>query len=99
MRVSARRAETRELIPAVCLLKKLQSLIFKSLTPKNLKEVEKMTKARFAEAENRLFNRVFICMNCGSRLRSDLIKVREKKVKCRHCRSKQLRLIHKEHKV
>ncbi len=58
-----------------------------------------MSKQRFPEAEERLFNRVFICMKCGAKIRSDLLKVRDGKAKCRHCRSKQLRPKHKDHKV
>lgn len=57
-----------------------------------------MAKQKFPEAEKRLFNRVFICMKCGGRMRGDLIRVRAGKVKCRKCRSKQLRPIHKENK-
>ena len=57
-----------------------------------------MVKQKFPEAENRLFHRIFICMKCGARMRGDLIKVRSGKIKCRKCRSKQLRAIHKEHK-
>jgi ribosomal protein L40E len=57
-----------------------------------------MPKQRFDEAEKRLFHRVFVCMKCGGKMRGDLIKVRAKKVKCRLCRSKALRPIHKEHK-
>jgi ribosomal protein L40E len=58
-----------------------------------------MPKAKFPEVDQRLFNRVFICMNCGARMRTDLNKVREGKVKCRKCRKRQLRPIHKEHKA
>jgi ribosomal protein L40E len=58
-----------------------------------------MAKQRFPEAEKRMFHRIFICMKCGAKMRSDLIKVRARKVKCRHCKSKQLRPIHKEHKA
>jgi ribosomal protein L40E len=58
-----------------------------------------MAKQRFPEAESRLFHRVFVCMKCGAKMRSDLIKVRSGKVKCRHCKTKQLRPIHKEHKA
>jgi ribosomal protein L40E len=57
-----------------------------------------MPKQRFAEAEKRLFQRVFICMKCGSKNRTDLPKVRAGKVKCRTCKSKKLRQIKKEHK-
>jgi len=55
-----------------------------------------MPKQRFPEAEKRMFERVFICMKCGARMRADLPKVRAGKVKCRKCRTKQLRPIHKE---
>ncbi len=57
-----------------------------------------MVKQRFPEAEDRMFNRIFICMKCGGRKKGDLIKVRAGKVKCRKCKSKQLRPIHKERK-
>ncbi|RLJ05244.1 MAG: 50S ribosomal protein L40e [Candidatus Aenigmatarchaeota archaeon] len=57
-----------------------------------------MAKQRFPEAEKRLFHRVFICMNCGSRMKADLAKVRSGKVKCRNCKAKKLRPIRKEHK-
>lgn len=53
---------------------------------------------RFPEAEKRMFHRIFICMKCGARMKGDLIKVRAGKVKCRKCKAKQLRPIHKEHK-
>ena len=58
-----------------------------------------MAKQKFPEAEERLFQRVFICMKCGGKIRSDLIKVRQGKVKCRKCKSKRLRQIHKDRKV
>ncbi len=58
-----------------------------------------MVKQKFPETDARVFQRVFICMKCGAKLKADLIKVRAGKVKCRKCRRKQLRPIHKEHKV
>jgi len=58
-----------------------------------------MVKQKFPETEQRLFHRIFICMSCGARMRADLVKVREGKVKCRKCRKKNLRPIHKEHKT
>jgi ribosomal protein L40E len=57
-----------------------------------------MPRVKFPEAEKRLFTRVFICQQCGSKIRTDAIKVKMKKVKCRNCKSKELRAIHKEHK-
>jgi ribosomal protein L40E len=58
-----------------------------------------MTRQRFPEAEQRLFHRVFVCMNCGAKCKADAVKVKHGKVKCRKCRSKHIRPIHKEHKV
>ncbi len=57
-----------------------------------------MPKHKFPEAEERLFSRVFICMRCGARKRGDLVKLRAGKLKCRRCKSKKLRAIHREHK-
>lgn len=58
-----------------------------------------MPRQRIPEVDERLFNRVFICMNCGSKNKADLQKVKQKKIRCRNCKSKDLRPIHKEHKV
>jgi len=58
-----------------------------------------MAKQRFPEAEQRIFHRVFICMKCGAKIRSDISKVKAGKVKCRVCKSKKLRQIRKEHKA
>ncbi|MEM5798177.1 MAG: hypothetical protein QW703_00620 [Candidatus Aenigmatarchaeota archaeon] len=55
-----------------------------------------MARVKSPEAEARLFHRVFICMACGARIRADLQKVKEGKVKCRRCKRKQLRQIHRE---
>ncbi len=46
-----------------------------------------------------MFNRVFICHLCGSKIKADAVKVKQGKIKCRNCRSTQLRKIHKERKV
>ncbi len=58
-----------------------------------------MAKQKFPEADERLFNRVFICMKCGARMRADLQKVRDGRIKCRKCKSKQLRQLRREHKT
>jgi len=58
-----------------------------------------MAKVKFPEAEARLFHRVFVCMNCGAKIRADPTKVKENKVKCRKCKRKELRAIHKERKT
>jgi ribosomal protein L40E len=39
----------------------------------------------------RLFDRVFICMKCNARIRTDAEKVKAGKVKCRKCGYKGLR--------
>ena len=54
-----------------------------------------MAKQRFPEAEGRLFRRVFICMKCGARMRSDPQRVKSGKVKCRKCKRKALRPVHR----
>ncbi|UCD02631.1 MAG: 50S ribosomal protein L40e [Candidatus Aenigmatarchaeota archaeon] len=58
-----------------------------------------MPKQKFPEAEERLFHRVFVCMKCGAKIRSDLLKVRGGKAKCRRCKTKQLRQKHKDQKA
>ena len=58
-----------------------------------------MAKAKFPEAEARLFHRVFICMHCGARMKADTAKVKAGKIKCRKCRRKELRQIKKERKT
>jgi ribosomal protein L40E len=44
----------------------------------------------------RLFTNVFICMNCNAKIRAPYEKVKKKKIKCRKCGSKDLRLKAKE---
>lgn len=58
-----------------------------------------MAKAKVEAAANRIYNRVFICMKCNAKIRADILKVRDKKVKCRKCKSKALRTKKKERKV
>jgi len=48
------------------------------------------------EVRARRFDRIFICRKCGARIRADLSKVRMGKVKCRKCKSKNLRPIKSE---
>ncbi len=58
-----------------------------------------MPKARIEAAFARNFKRVYICMKCNARLRSDSLRVRAKKVKCRKCGYRGLRPKSKEKKV
>ena len=53
-----------------------------------------MTK--IPEANKRLFGNVFICKNCGTKIRSDARKIIEGKVKCRKCRKRAFRTIKKK---
>jgi ribosomal protein L40E len=50
-----------------------------------------MVKKTYPEAMERIFNRVFVCKVCKSKIRADPGKVRIGKVKCRKCGSKALR--------
>lgn len=54
---------------------------------------------KFPEADNRLFQRVFICRDCGAKTRTDLMRVKTGRVKCRKCRGASLRLKHREIKA
>ena len=54
---------------------------------------------KFPEADARLFRRVFICRDCGSKLRTDLLKIKAGRVKCRKCRGGALRLKHRDIKA
>ena len=50
-----------------------------------------MAKKFSPEAMERLFRNVFVCRNCKSKIRANPIKVKDKKVRCRKCGSKNLR--------
>jgi ribosomal protein L40E len=58
-----------------------------------------MVKKTFPEAMQRLYNRVFVCRKCKSKIRTDYSKIREGKVKCRKCGSRVLRPKRKEKKM
>ncbi len=51
---------------------------------------------RFPEAEARLFHRVFVCRKCHAKIRAPVLKVSEKRVKCRKCGSRDLRPIRRK---
>ncbi|HIP66859.1 MAG TPA: 50S ribosomal protein L40e [Candidatus Nanopusillus sp.] len=53
-------------------------------------------KDLFPEVRARKFDRTFICRRCGARIRADPAKVRMGKVKCRKCKSKNLRQVKSE---
>ena len=52
--------------------------------------------AKFAEAESRLFRRVFVCKDCKSKIRADNLDVTLGRVKCRKCKSRSLRPVRKK---
>ncbi len=58
-----------------------------------------MPKQKIEAISKRLFNRVFICMKCNSKIRADVQKVAARKIKCRRCGYKGLRPKSKERKV
>ena len=53
-----------------------------------------MAAARPPVVDERVFKNVYVCMRCNATIRAKNIS----KVKCRKCRHKQLRPVHKEHK-
>jgi len=56
-------------------------------------------KKLFDEIAGRLFDRVFVCRKCKSKIKADYAKVKAGKVKCRKCKSKSLRPKRKEKKA
>jgi len=58
-----------------------------------------MPKTKVEAVTKRLYDRVYVCMRCNSKIRADSKKVKEGKVKCRKCFSKDLRLKSKERKI
>jgi len=49
--------------------------------------------AKFKEAMQRMFGRVFVCKNCKSKIRTDMSRILLKKVSCRSCGGKNFRPI------
>ena len=58
-----------------------------------------MPKTKIEAVTKRLYDRVFVCMRCNAKIRADAKKVKERKVKCRKCFSKDLRAKSKERKI
>lgn len=48
---------------------------------------------RFPEAIGRLFHNTFVCRKCKTKQRADIRKVMLKKISCRRCGGKSLRII------
>ena len=51
---------------------------------------------KFPEAEARLFQNIFVCKVCKSKIRGPILKVLAGKVACRKCGSKRLRTVRKK---
>ena len=58
-----------------------------------------MGKPRAPATVKRIYERVFICMKCNAKIRSDTLRVKAGKIKCRKCNSKQLRAKKKDRKA
>ena len=58
-----------------------------------------MPKTKIEAVTKRLYDRVYVCMRCNAKIRADSKKVKEGKVKCRKCFSKDLRPKSKERKI
>ena len=52
--------------------------------------------AKFEEANARLFQNIFICKRCKSKIRAPTLKVLAGKISCRKCSSKALRIKRKK---
>ncbi len=52
--------------------------------------------AKILEAHNRLFKNVFVCKNCGTKMRADPQKILKGKIKCRKCQKKKFRPLRKK---
>jgi len=49
--------------------------------------------AKFAEAINRMFGRVFVCRNCKTKIKTDMQKVIAGEARCKKCGGKTFRPI------
>ncbi len=51
---------------------------------------------KFPEAQARLFKNKFACKKCKSVIKTDIMKVIEKRVSCKRCGGKALRTLRKK---
>ena len=58
-----------------------------------------MPKAKIPAAMGRIYERVWVCMKCNAKMRTDSHRVTAGTVKCRRCGYKGLRQKSKERKV
>lgn len=54
---------------------------------------------KIPEAEVRLFNRVFICRKCKSKVRASASRIKEKLIVCPKCQSRNFRAKVKEKRI
>ncbi|MEK6873293.1 MAG: hypothetical protein AABW91_00445 [Nanoarchaeota archaeon] len=47
--------------------------------------------AKLQAAQNRLYKNLFLCKNCGAKIRVDPKKILEGKIKCRKCKKRKFR--------
>lgn len=52
--------------------------------------------AKFPEANARLYQNIFVCKDCKSKVRAQQMKVLQGKIACRKCKSKSLRVVRKK---
>ena len=49
--------------------------------------------AKIEIAQNRMFRNVFICKDCGAKVRADSLRINSNKVRCRKCSGRAFRPI------
>jgi len=50
---------------------------------------------KIPEAHKRMYDNVFVCKNCKSKIRADPRKITESKISCRKCGGKKFRKVKK----
>jgi ribosomal protein L40E len=58
-----------------------------------------MPREKIAATYGRIYDRVYVCMKCNAKIKTDPERVKAGKVKCRKCGYKGLRPKSKERKV
>jgi formylmethanofuran dehydrogenase subunit E len=47
-------------------------------------------------AQNRLFKNVFVCKNCGSKMKAEPRKIIDGKIRCRKCKKRAFKPVRKK---
>ncbi len=58
-----------------------------------------MPKTKIEAVTKRLYDRVYVCMRCNAKIRTDPERIKAGKVKCRKCGYRGLRQKSKERKI